>query len=199
MAYDSKGNRLAMTDALGRMTNYSYDANGQLVSITDPLNHTTRFSYDANGYVNSVTDALNNLTIEFMKKNFRPVPTGRNVIAQDGVERRRNAILGRRCDELLALKGRNKLCRPFRAGGDLRPFLGLRGRSTPGCFMVSRWDGNRNIIFLKAIASANRGLPYFEPVPKSLVERTFLHNNGIRLGRAKSAAGNLQWALQTLL
>ena len=98
-----------------------------------------------------------------MKKNFRPVPTGRNVIAQDGVERRRNAILGRRCDELLAL--RNKLCRPFRAGGDLRPFLGLRGRSTPGCFMVSRWDGNRNIIFLKAISTSERENEKHNPQP----------------------------------
>ena len=32
--------------------------------------------------------------LEVKEKNFRPVPTGQNTIAQDEVEHRRNAILG---------------------------------------------------------------------------------------------------------
>lgn len=62
MAYDSRGNRTALTDALGRTTTLAYDSSGQLLSLTDPLNHITRYGYDANGFVNRVTDAVNNDT-----------------------------------------------------------------------------------------------------------------------------------------
>lgn len=59
------------------------------------------------------------------KKTFRSAPTGRDVIAQDGVERTQNAILGQRQDNLQALKGRNNLSRPFRAGDVLATLPGV--------------------------------------------------------------------------
>ena len=46
---------------------------------------------------------------------FRRLPTGQNIIAQDEVKRRRNAILGMGENEPQALKGRHNLSRPFRA------------------------------------------------------------------------------------
>ena len=60
-----------------------------------------------------------------MKIFIQPVPTGQNTIAQDGVERRRNAILGERSEEFAALKGRDKLSRPFRAGDLFGAFPGV--------------------------------------------------------------------------
>ena len=58
---------------------------------------------------------MNMLVIVFKKKKFRSVPTGQNTIAQDGVERTRNAILGRCRNDQSALKGRHNLSRPCRA------------------------------------------------------------------------------------
>ena len=58
-------------------------------------------------------------------KHFRFVPTGQDTIAQDGVERRRNAILGRGEESPSALKGRGNLSRPFRAGGLFGAFPGV--------------------------------------------------------------------------
>lgn len=55
--------------------------------------------------------------IKIRKKSFRPVPTGRNVIAQDGVERRRNVILGMEGKLFQALQGRDNVSRPCRAWG----------------------------------------------------------------------------------
>lgn len=37
VAYDSKGNTTATTDALGNDINYSYDSKGQLTSVTDEI------------------------------------------------------------------------------------------------------------------------------------------------------------------
>ncbi len=49
--YDSNGNRLTMTDALGNRTDYGYDGTNQLVSKTEAANSssplTTRYVYDA--------------------------------------------------------------------------------------------------------------------------------------------------------
>ncbi len=48
-AYDSKGNRLSMTDQDGDMTRYEYDALGRLTGVTYPSGSTTDYSYDAVG------------------------------------------------------------------------------------------------------------------------------------------------------
>ena len=59
------------------------------------------------------------------KKNFRPVPRGRNVIAQDGVQRQRNAILGRVGAPPQALQGRDKIY--FALSGLTRWFRAIPG------------------------------------------------------------------------
>jgi len=50
--YDTNGNRLSMTDALGNKTTYSYDGNNQLLTKTEGANssspQTTRYVYDGN-------------------------------------------------------------------------------------------------------------------------------------------------------
>ena len=53
------------------------------------------------------------------------VPTGRDVIAPDGVERTRNAILGSGWKFLQALKGRDNISRPCRAWGLLPTIPGV--------------------------------------------------------------------------
>ena len=62
-AYDSAGNLIGMTDALGQSYQMNYDVRGQLLTITDPLGHVTSFDHDARGQVTRVTDPLNR---EFM-------------------------------------------------------------------------------------------------------------------------------------
>jgi RHS repeat-associated protein len=80
---------LAMTDALGRRTEYGYDARGNLTGqtqlagtaqavtttyaydpvshrvtrVTDPLNHSTTFTYDAKGNLTRIADALGHATV----------------------------------------------------------------------------------------------------------------------------------------
>ena len=56
------GNRIAMTDALGRVTQYGYDAKDRLTVITDTLGNATVYAYDANDNRTSVTDANGNTT-----------------------------------------------------------------------------------------------------------------------------------------
>jgi RHS repeat-associated protein len=59
---DSEGQRLSITDAVGRKTTFAYDTLRRAVSVTDPLNKVTQFSYDAAGNRVSVTDALGRVT-----------------------------------------------------------------------------------------------------------------------------------------
>jgi RHS repeat-associated protein len=61
--YDSGGNILSTTDALGHTTTNAYDELGRLKSVTDPLTHTTSYEYNKNNNLTKVIDAKNNSTI----------------------------------------------------------------------------------------------------------------------------------------
>jgi len=61
--YDSMGNILTKTDALGNTTTTTYDpVFGQVTSITDPLGHVYKYTYDASGNMASATDPNGNTT-----------------------------------------------------------------------------------------------------------------------------------------
>jgi len=45
--YDAAGRRIAITNALGEVTNSAYDANGNQTNVVDALNRTNKFEYDA--------------------------------------------------------------------------------------------------------------------------------------------------------
>ncbi|NCC34099.1 MAG: RHS repeat protein, partial [Chloroflexia bacterium] len=80
-AYDTAGNLIAFTDALGQRYTMTYDANGQPLSISDPLGNTTRFSYDSRGQISSVRDPLNRQT------NFSYDTAGNLLTSQDALGR----------------------------------------------------------------------------------------------------------------
>src|SRR5206468_1884104 len=55
--FDSRGNTLSQTDALGQTTMFEYTPGTNLLTATtDPLGRTTRFAYDAQGNVTATTD-----------------------------------------------------------------------------------------------------------------------------------------------
>ncbi len=58
--YDSGGDVLTSTDALGHTTRFTYDSSGDLNAVTDPLGITTHYTYDAGGDVLSASDGLGN-------------------------------------------------------------------------------------------------------------------------------------------
>jgi RHS repeat-associated protein len=60
--YDALGNVLSVTDALGKVTNYSYDAASRLTTVTDPDGHATTYDYDAVGNLVARTDASGHIT-----------------------------------------------------------------------------------------------------------------------------------------
>ena len=69
--YDHAGNRIGVTDELGRLTDYHYDALDRLISVTLPAvadpngapePTTTRLDYDAAGNLRDVTDELGHVT-----------------------------------------------------------------------------------------------------------------------------------------
>jgi RHS repeat-associated protein len=61
--YDSIGNQLSQTDALGNTTQYTYEPTfNKVATITDPLGSVTRFAYDSRGNLISQTDANNHTT-----------------------------------------------------------------------------------------------------------------------------------------
>ncbi len=55
MTYDSQGNMLTRTDALGRETIYTYNGFNEPLTVTDPKTVTTTNEYDANGNLMSVS------------------------------------------------------------------------------------------------------------------------------------------------
>jgi RHS repeat-associated protein len=92
--YDSNGNLLTETDALGkvktytyeqtfnkvtsvkdennRTTNYTYDSKGNLTRITDALSNQINYTYSSNGDLLTETDALNNTTVyEYNSHGYR--------------------------------------------------------------------------------------------------------------------------------
>ena len=50
-AYDARGNRTAVTNALGHVTRYGYDALDRLIAETNALGHVTLYTYDGNNLV----------------------------------------------------------------------------------------------------------------------------------------------------
>ncbi len=64
--YDSQGNTLSTTDALGNVSTYTYDAANDLLSQTSPIDSThsatTSYLYNSFGEPLTVTDALGNVT-----------------------------------------------------------------------------------------------------------------------------------------
>jgi len=61
--YDSNGNVLTSTDALGNTTTFTYDPTfNKVTSINDPLGHATTFTYDSSGNLLTRTDANGNTT-----------------------------------------------------------------------------------------------------------------------------------------
>jgi RHS repeat-associated protein len=64
--YDSLGNVLAATDALGRITSYTYDSYDDVTSVTGPAvgggTPTTSYTYNSFGEVLTKTDPLGNVT-----------------------------------------------------------------------------------------------------------------------------------------
>jgi YD repeat-containing protein len=51
IAYDSQGNKIAVTDAAGATSNFVYDANNRVVFAIDPLGNVSENRYDAGGNV----------------------------------------------------------------------------------------------------------------------------------------------------
>jgi RHS repeat-associated protein len=62
MTYDSAGQPITIRDPLQHMTTIQYNGHGQVISITDPLKQIIKFSYDAAGNLQQATDALNRIT-----------------------------------------------------------------------------------------------------------------------------------------
>src|SRR6266508_4142726 len=55
--FDSRGDTLSQSDALGQTTTFEYaPGTNLLTATTDPLGRTTRFAYDAQGNVTTITD-----------------------------------------------------------------------------------------------------------------------------------------------
>ncbi len=72
IAYDAPGNRIGVTDSLGRTTNFSYDRNNRLLKETRPtiidpntglpVRYTVSHQYDANGNQIATTDENGHVT-----------------------------------------------------------------------------------------------------------------------------------------
>jgi RHS repeat-associated protein len=66
--YDSHGNLLTVTtpppssNTSGSETQFTYNSIGELTQITDPLSRVTKIAYTATGYIASITDPQNNVT-----------------------------------------------------------------------------------------------------------------------------------------
>lgn len=61
--YDSSGNLLSRTDALGNITRFAYEpVFNRATSVTDPHSNLTQFAYDARGNLTKITDAKGNMT-----------------------------------------------------------------------------------------------------------------------------------------
>ncbi|KRT69834.1 MAG: YD repeat-containing protein [candidate division NC10 bacterium CSP1-5] len=62
LAYNGRGLLTSVTDARGSVTAFTYDARGNLLTTTDPLGNVTSLSYDGAGNVMASTDALGRTT-----------------------------------------------------------------------------------------------------------------------------------------
>jgi RHS repeat-associated protein len=61
-SYDSEGNILITTDAIGHTTSNTYDELGRLTFVKDTLNHEATYEYDKHSNLIKLTDANNNIT-----------------------------------------------------------------------------------------------------------------------------------------
>jgi YD repeat-containing protein len=56
IAYDAEGQKIQVTDPLGRVTCLGYNNRGGLATVTDPLGNTTTYAYTATGMTSSITN-----------------------------------------------------------------------------------------------------------------------------------------------
>ncbi len=61
VSYDANGNKLSVTDPLGRVTTMGYDNRNRATRVTDPLNHSTYTAYDVANNKTQVTLPDSNL------------------------------------------------------------------------------------------------------------------------------------------
>ena len=60
--YDTRGNTLSETDALGHVTRSTYDEQDNLLTQTDALGHTSSYTYNDRGQVLTTRDPLGHVT-----------------------------------------------------------------------------------------------------------------------------------------
>ncbi len=72
--YDGAGNVLTETDSLGNVTTYTYDARGNKLTQTDPRGNLATFTYDDNNNLLTETDALGQ-TITYTYTSFNKIAT----------------------------------------------------------------------------------------------------------------------------
>ena len=60
--YDTRGNVIAESDALGNVRQYTYDQHSHQLSSTDENGDTTRYEYDLLGHLTAVIDPADNVT-----------------------------------------------------------------------------------------------------------------------------------------
>jgi YD repeat-containing protein len=67
--YDAQGNRISITDPLGRTTTFGYDALNRPNRTTDPYNGSTKTGFDALDQIRQITDPRN-LTTQYGVNNL---------------------------------------------------------------------------------------------------------------------------------
>lgn len=71
--YDTAGNRLSATDALGRITSFTYDTRSNVTSITDPASAVIQMAYDAGNNLTQITDDAGKITSFTYDSNNNPL------------------------------------------------------------------------------------------------------------------------------
>lgn len=62
LQYDLSNRLISVTDAVGRITQFTYNAAGKVSLVTDPIGRKASFSYDANNNLVSTTDMAGNVS-----------------------------------------------------------------------------------------------------------------------------------------
>jgi RHS repeat-associated protein len=62
LQYDANNRLISVTDAVGRVTQFTYNAAGKVSQVTDPINRKATFSYDANNNLISTVDMAGNVS-----------------------------------------------------------------------------------------------------------------------------------------
>lgn len=161
-SHDAQGNRISMTDALGRVTRYTrYDGAGRLLQMIDPNGVETVFSYHPRGWLSSTTvggattrfehDRVGNLTRVVAPDGsfvaYHHDPANRLVAISDAAGNRLAYTLdsaGQRVSEEVRESSgrlRRTLARTYDMLGRLRERVDADGRVTG-----YRYDGNGNLL-----------------------------------------------------